>query len=184
MTKEEINQEIERRNDIFRKASTSEKRILIIQDALEQLHKGCYFATRMFYTFFPDSLWVRLSKIHGKKNVKGLSIQPALLNDPSCYCCAFGALLVSTIRYQNQVFLGDVGRSIPFKKVDDNDTGILDVFSKEQMKFVEQVYEGFDTNDKYLNDKIDELHEQYPESQSRMIAIFENMLRNNGELIL
>lgn len=167
---------IEKENRKFRKANKERKRIMIIKDALAQLKSGKYK---------PESAYFDVSKVHENKidacdRENSKEVQKLLATLPSCFVCAKGALFISTVRLGNSYIIGPPEILTPRELIArDVQTGVLmnKYFSKETLKNVESVFEGWHEGWTYLK-KYNLVHKS---KKSILIHILEKMLKNKGE---
>jgi len=107
-----------------------------------------------------------------------------------CQVCAKGAMLISSIRKFNNFSLQDFVDT----DLDDlaSEDGTYDIFGQEN---ADKMEEYFEQNDPLLNEKGEEYDpyndnhsscdfkqwtDDYPDSEDRLIAIFQNAIRNKG----
>ena len=172
----------------FEKMSIKEKRLCVIQDALDSViveiitpDTGNYISSNVFTTTNFAVGYFHLD-IKSNPNIK-------------CSACELGTLLISTCRFSNQLEYGEASKILfaserfkPFNKL----------FSKEQVFLMESCFEGSGVVEigeplRYLNKQrkktkkevkiFDSYVKTYPEAKDRMIAMFINMIRNDGIFI-
>jgi hypothetical protein len=186
MRKCDITRIINNNNKIWANASKRERRVLLAKDVIAQINAGKVIPAQ--------STWI--SSSNGRQLVAGGgSVQRAIISGeiPKCECCALGGLMLSAIKYCNNVnaeegeyFIGFTTHVTPnSQQVDDAATRLLyDVFDPRTVQATEAVYEmgiGQFTNISYMC-----LDDGYPEnlrmlkSEDRMIAIMENIIENKG----
>jgi hypothetical protein len=148
---------IEQKNKAFHKLSDKEKRIAVAKDVIAQVEARKYRATPGTYLF-----------------VKGLRVdedvqKPLLEESTKCNVCAVGAAFASAARLGNNLFYGQSER-IEMKKL-----------FGEGLFTIEQAFEGWRHVDKALL----AFHKKHgPTSSKRLVAIFQNIIDNDGEFIL
>ena len=207
LTQKQLDEKIKKRNDVFKKATTSQKRVLIAKDVIDQILAKRFNPKRGF--------WVRFRNERKLEDVVESSLQEKFLDNtiPSCDCCALGGLMMSCTLYNNNEKVGDVIASaddtagilpFDFKSNQDFDIGfnLTDrrkgfdngfgkIFSKNQLKLIEMSYEKgrgwFDSDRVYIDSelvaKAIRFGRQHRSNNSRLIAIMKNIVKNNGEFI-
>ncbi len=163
MNKNKIQQEIERRNTLFAGKTPAEQRVLIAQDVIALLEVGRLKASNEYLD-------------HPVRNyyMAGLQAQTVLLESPkSCACCAKGAIFVSYILFKNDLKCGKDFEDV-FDGVKRNRPA-LDIFPADMLEDLENCYEGFDGQKRWID--------KYPDRMTRLIALMENIIANNGEFI-
>ncbi len=186
MRKNKIQRLIEKNNKLMANATKSEKRVIIAKDALSQIRSGNFEAEA--------SIW---ADVHGDFDLDSTcSAQEQLLkSDVSCNGCALGSILVSAIRLSNQVSVDEFDELTNQKTLGEqieknNVPTINDIFTKSQLILIENAFEGcsgyFRHNNKTLNyserlsNRIYKFTSKYLDMNDRLIAILENIIRNNG----
>ncbi len=170
LTTEQINKE-------FNKLSVVEKRLVVIQDALDSVINGTYLPKEGTYC---DSL----------SPEKDVQTNPNV----QCHVCALGSMLVSTTKFVNELTYVDVHTILmndtPYPK-------FTSIFSDEQIYLVERcfeitqfygnLYSKLDRTNSYEARRLNQLayafQNEFPDVVDRIVAIFHNMLRNDGILI-
>lgn len=173
---------IEANNLIFKSASSAEKRVLVAKDVLKQINSGKYNAQQMCY--------VKFSNINiNEDDPKEISLQNKLLeNTTKCKCCAIGGLMLSAIRYTNNVNINkDIfnnkneyhaldyngsDKDISSKQATNN---IKKIFSNKELRKIEDWFEDFESN---MGDKWNSLS-----PKQRLIKIMKNIIDNNGKFL-
>jgi hypothetical protein len=106
----------------------------------------------------------------------------------SCNCCALGAMFMSCTLYNNQTTAADFNHEVHWfdEYIQDGmplANGLNKFFSKTQLKLIEAYFEGgagaFDAPLTH-GDKIKLWVEVYPGDQTRLAAIMQNIVDNNG----
>lgn len=148
------------KNETFNKLPAKERRILIAKDVVKQIKLGIYNPKKMIYA----------------KVESDVISQESLLKNPLCEVCALGALLLSTIRLANKYtfdnFIGKWECNEVLKKY----------FNKNQIQELEFAFEMWEANGGTLKKAV-EFGEQYQKPSERLVAIFENVIKNDGEFI-
>lgn len=168
-----INELIAENNRIWRQASDKEKRILLAKDCLRQIKTGKYIPK--------SGRWVgegTVLRIANSCN-PGASIQPVLL-DPNmtCECCALGALVLSQVRYSNNVCNKSLGLSLHPSSLEiygDNAEMIEYCFEKGRGLYTQFCFGREDLK------RCLAFIKKYPNKNKRIVAIFENIIKNDGE---
>lgn len=171
--------------------SKKQRRIEIIKDAMLQLKAGTFVSTPGIYVDINnDNLNNQIDLIYQDDAKKHLQdIKPK-----TCKVCAKGALLVSCVRKENDMTLGDLMDAGSQDAVDRLSQDGL--FKEQNLHLIERAYEGWLTN-RLSNDEKDEytpllrkFFKKYGKgrskvsSEKRLMAIFRNMLRNDGVFVL
>lgn len=196
--KQKLQRQILRRNKAFDAASSTEKRVMVAKDVIAQLKAGRFQA----YT----QTWATPRHKNGTDLVDTWIDHLAFDDDPpagrqaiselflgkkiaECECCALGAIFMSCAVYSNKTTVKDfVDETFD---VDDRvevkngfTSGLSRIFSPAQLKLVEIIFEGghgaFDSDSLQQRAVIDRWNEKFPEPKQRMIAIMENIVKNNG----
>jgi hypothetical protein len=182
-TKQQVKKLIEKNNKIWEAASTRERRVLVCKDVLAQLKAKKYIAQA--------GQWVK--SIAAPIGKDGCSLQEIIHQDelPVCSCCALGGLMLSTVKYANKVKLnlGDkrytINYSVPLNDYmrhsptsSETSVQLRKVFDARTLENIESVFElgdglfGFDT---CAPEEWYDLN-----AESRMVAIMENIIANDG----
>lgn len=193
MITKKIENEIARRNEIWKNASAQERRILVCKDVISRIKSG---------QFQPETGKFASLTIQDKEDKD--SVQACVISKEPCECCALGGMLLSTISYKNRVTIKDwVNVSYGGHLESPNEFnyfGIAQVFTKAQLKKIEQAFEGFsglygptsevdfccdEDEVKACNAPKEEkaimsFYLKYTDPKARMIAIMNNIIRNNG----
>ncbi len=144
----------------------SEQRVVIAKDVIAQLHEGRYFA-EMGNWVEPDED-VEYSK-------------EALTDEytPVCKVCGLGALFLSAVRFGN----GFRARPGSMLLVTQIESVLIDIFNHDQISLIEQAFE--QGRGQYSGDE-GAIHfgQQYDYDEERLLAIMNNIVRNDGEFIV
>lgn len=181
LTKKEIQAEIKRRNKLFKNATKPQKRVLIAKDVIQQINLGRIIPKSMSWVDFDSSF-------------KQGSVRDHLLGKEECKACALGGIFASCTLFNNETtfekdrdFLEDLGFSIfDYNKKPKN--GMMSIFSKSQLKLIEFAFEEGD-GWCLVTDACDpakselsaiDFGKKFSNSKDRMVAIMENIIKNNG----
>jgi hypothetical protein len=176
MLTEEISTEM---NNKFNSLSKAEKRVLIAKDVIAMVNAGKRQPITSFYL-----------RINNSWDFSNNDSVQKIVDDISCYCCALGACLLSTIKYVN---------SVEFHELDiiNSDSSeiwrlLKSLFTPKQMLLIEYAFESKESGDRVgedsfkqtLTEKEVELSikfgKRYFYSKDRLIAIMENIIKNKG----
>jgi hypothetical protein len=193
-----VKAEIAARKAEFKAAGQAGKRVLIAKDVISQIKKNIWVATGGTYVSFEDANrfgfgtgFVSNSFI---SNSKKASLQEVLLLNKEkrvCSCCALGAMMLSCTLYNNKVtgedvhanymgsgFTDEIDEGIP------NKNGLNRIFTNKQLKLIEQAFEqGFIDEGAVSRRPEVQFGLRYNNPQKRMIAIMNNIIKNEGEFI-
>jgi hypothetical protein len=172
------------KNKAFNKLSKTAKKLAIIDDALAQVKLGKIIPkARTYYEI------CEFESLVGYDEEKyDVSIQ-SLLPQVSCNACAKGFLLLSTINKRNQVTLQDMYNA--WDESDFIEETISDIFTKNQLDLIETAFEKDVVVDNYyladdegnktkIAEKAIQFGSKYKTDESRLVAILNNMKKNNG----
>lgn len=188
-----INKKIEIRNKIFETASKTEKRILIAKDIMAQIKSKKFKAVCGIYTETSDAC-VKAEDLDSTSLQVGLEVSNVI-----CECCAKGAIVLSKIRFANEV---DIYKNIERNPTIYNDPAkIKDIFSIKQLDLMESAFEVEDYK-RLANEEINErltrlttlvfskkqikaikFGSKFKNANDRLIAIMENVIKNKGAFI-
>ena len=176
------NTQIKKWNETFKKASKPEKKILIAKDVLANIKSKKYIASHGNYF---NNLY-ELSLNIGKNN----DIQENFDKIENCECCALGACLISSTKYQNKLTFDDLGYG---SSTSNSWLQLKSIFTPREMAIIESCFEGFDTNacrvatDKFYYEldsntgiKCQDFHDDYIDDEERLVAICKNIIKNKG----
>ena len=179
----------------FEKLSPSQKRVTIAKDVIAQIKLGRYIADSGSYIAninFKNNL--------GDDEMHNKDIKKNFGKIKSCTVCAMGACLMSATKFANKLSFGDVGDSVRDLVNDKVKDLFSKLFSPEQLLLIETAFEGggddtdgdsrvaydlfdLDRNQFEGSDFLqpsDEFRNNYYESEKRLIAIMENIIKNKG----
>lgn len=172
----------------FKNLSLPKQRVAIAKDVIKQIKKGCYYPKESDYINFSEDF--DLSEKTLKKDIKK---NFRLIKE--CEVCALGSVILSCTRFTNELTFSDLleGDDREFKK-------ILEIFDAKQLSLIEHAFEGFHydrdgvfagkafdwdvilTKSEIKKTKL--FHDSYSDSDDRLIAIMENIIKNDGEFTL
>lgn len=139
-------------------------RVEIALDALAQVRAEKFIPTHLHgYIYFPKAI------SHHPDD----QLQKHLTDDRICYGCARGALFLSIIRKHNDLSTGAGLRDCHTVWSDVRWSKEKEFFDLDQIHKIEMAYEGY----KY------DFYQIYRNPQDRLIAILENIIRNNGTFV-
>lgn len=181
-TIEEFNQYIEESNAAFKKANKKRKIVLLAKDVIERIKLKQLKATAGV-----------TCRLEDKRGVKAEdSIKEILPKIKNCECCAKGALFLGYIGRVNEMTVGEIEdetshNSSEMKK-------LLKIFDENQLSLIETAFEGhqvvnIDSKKEWIEIKEDVLDKavqyfyDYPSSTKRLVAICENLIKNQGTFI-
>lgn len=178
LSKENFLKKIQETNEIFNNSTPEQKRVMIAKDVIERLElrmlvawKGCIIKA------LESSVGTPIDVPINQHNVNNLT----------CEVCAKGGLLASYVgRVNNYDFI----RSHNNFDSNPEHRKLLEVFSIEQLALIEAAFEGcfYLENVKFKDDdlmKALSFFNAYAyDANERLIAICENIIKNNGEFVL
>lgn len=153
----------------FEKANPAQRRVMIAEDALQQLKIGKFVAT--------PGTYVNACDLADEAGITDDVQLNTLLHNPtlksSCDVCARGALLLSAVRYRNDCTIDDCGTT-------SEDSHVRE-FGTEQYG-IEEAFEEYDSEntngegwaDKFLSKK------ERGNATTRLELILKNIIRNKG----
>jgi len=190
-----IQEEITKRNEIWKSSNTAQRRVLVAKDVIERLNSNQISAEEGNWCSFPE------------EQKEGESVQEVILKGERCSACGIGSIFLSLISYVNQLTFTDKdlygfnmmtdyeNETVEYKK-------LKNVFSDSQLKLIEQSFEGgrgffefdSDVQDYLFYDDYDKptyrgaaiqiaalrFYEKYPSENERLKAIMENIVENGG----
>jgi hypothetical protein len=183
-----------------KKKTKVQRRLEVVKDAIKQLKaKKITANTGDVVNFNYDSPLGLLSQSedNDKEIQKYLQKLLKISKKPVCKVCARGALLISTINKENNFTVGDLCNisSGSFSKNSVEDKRLLKLFSDKQLALIE---EAFERNSHYDLDEFGinmlnysilseeegllahKFSDKFPDAKKRLIAIFENIVKNKG----
>lgn len=212
----QIKREIAKREAIFKKASATQKRVLIAKDVIAQIkakkikpESGTFVSVEKVKGFISSSeadkrtgAWNyamnRLSDSAGSEaDVRQLYLENTI---QQCSCCALGGMFMSCTLYNNNTTVGnlsyaadDIGDVI----LNEDNTeplpnGLNKFFSVAQLKLIEQTFEGdngavvsgmYDGTGETVDEfspRAEAFYNKYRKPKDRLVAIMQNIVKNNG----
>jgi hypothetical protein len=211
----QIAREIAKREAIFKKASPTQKRVLIAKDVIAQIkakkikpEQGSFVMVEKVQGFMSSTeaeyrtgSWNfamnKLSDTEGfDADVRHLYLENKI---QQCSCCALGGMFMSCTLYNNNTTVDNLyyaGDAIGNVLYDDNpehlSNGLNKFFSVAQLRLIEQTFEGnqgvvnsgMDDNTGEIVDKYspesEAFYTKYKKPKDRLIAIMQNIVKNNG----
>jgi len=161
---------IEKTNELFNNSSKAEKRVMIAQDCIDRIKATLLEPQTQRLIRLPDFANVN------KENV----------NSITCEVCAKGGLFAS---YVGRVNNFDESCVISNDEKNPAHTKLLEIFTLEQLAIIEYAFEG--TQYIYsisISDSmcsiLESFYRHYVTDKERLIAICENIIKNNGDFVL
>ncbi len=163
-------QNIARKNARFHKMSKTEKRMAIARDVLKQLRLEKYRACQG--TYIHDRKYVLPYDHTNYDHGDSTKLQAILLSEkaPQCAVCAVGSAFLSLSRLGNNVSMASDKHQVLYSIFGKNNV------TKMELIF-EAVYPGY--SDSYPKREHDFI-KAYPKQNDRLVAIFRNIIRNQG----
>jgi hypothetical protein len=197
LTLKDLNSQIEASNQEFNTASIYTKRVMVAQDVLDRIQIKQIKARRGSVVHVPDTVRTKLQ--HSTFSfTSNHSIKDTLCNEEfECEVCAKGAMFMGYVGRVNEFAWGLTNslsahhhHSVMMKK-------LVELFTEYQMSLMETAFEGrcYVYGDKDGNSLFPEGTAQHNEylaalyvydgqpSHERLIAICNNIIRNEGEFI-
>jgi hypothetical protein len=212
----QIEREIAKREAIFKKASPTQKRVLIAKDVIAQIkakkikpEQGSFVMVEKVKGFISSSAaeerngtyhyaWNKLDASEGSAaDVRRLYLENKI---QQCSCCALGGMFMSCTLYNNSTtveslgFAGDDIGGALYKSSEPGSisNGLDKFFSVEQLRLIEQTFEGNNgvvtggerdddggEFDKF-SPRSEAFYTKYKKPKDRLIAIMQNIVKNNG----
>ena len=178
--------QIQKRNKEFSAADKAGKRVLIAKDVIKLLKADKLTAATGVFIGLDD----QHSTVHEELEATGLR-EAFLANEVQCEACGLGALMLSCTLYNNRCTCGDtilkgasighwIDRNYPIKN------GLNKIFSRDQLKLIEQTFEGglgyFNIDNDYI-ENARRFYYNHPRHKDRLLAIMQNIVQNKGEFI-
>lgn len=185
-------------NDKFKKATAAQKRVIIAQDALDQIKSKRFkpesgnFLKVKNLEFNPNGYHTSEEAELGEK-----SFQKVFVESPKIKCvgCALGALFLSTTVVNNNSTVcetieegSDLGEMIQYRNSFSN--GLHKFFSEEQLVQIEYCFEGgagyfgsYNISSTEKRVKLDEFISKHRglSATNRLVAILNNIIENEGK---
>jgi hypothetical protein len=186
---QKLKREIAKRNRVFEAATTAEKRVLIAKDVIAQI-KARRYRPRL-------GTWAKAVTNDGRRTNPSFvfgedaSIRELFLSKKivACECCALGAMFMSCTLYNNKMTAEQFAEQLDYEfdvrvaTPGGLSNGLNLFFSPAQLKLIEAAFEGNDGAFSVTGcraEKIAEWSARYENSLERLIAIMENIIKNNG----
>lgn len=182
---------INKKNEAFAKMTKMEKRIAIAKDVISQVRAKKLKASPGTYCYLNLNRKQKLDK-------KGRVELQTLMNDgaiASCDVCAIGGIFASKVSIGNN-FKVKVSKNWINEKLEIEDESIEDddmvkslkgIYTERELRLIEYAFEGkdiydiFDKKPDNFHDALKNFYKEYKKSENRLIAIMENIIRNEGE---
>jgi len=175
---QDLSEKITKNNKSFAKMTPAQRRVAVAKDTLKAIQVG--FINPIVGSYV-------LADYNFNKVQFGEDMQTILLELPYCNCCAKGALFVVKVAKFNHC---KVDQNL---KEDFSDSGIIGddglvssldgVFTRRQLNIIENAFEAKYLNGSFKNKvfyKASFLYEHL-EPKDRLIAICENIIKNDGD---
>ena len=193
---QKINEQIEKNNAEFKKATPAQKRVLIAQDVIAQIKAKRFIAESGIWAIpsYKDNV-----VLDGDESVQKLFATKEL---ESCNVCALGGLFMSCANLNNTTTSDDLNCEADslgeiISEGRDISNGLHKFFSKKQLMLIEIYFErnqGYFTNcnvefdSRFLKsidfDHVRSFGEKYGgDDNKRLKAIMENIVANNGTFV-
>ena len=148
------------------KMTNAQKRVEIAKDVIKQIHAKLYRVG--------ESGFISLGPNDFSADVQGDQVVDHLdeVNPGNCGVCALGGLMLSRIRFENNLAireLGLSGRDIRF--------ALGDIFTRKMLSSIEAAFEAwFDS----FWDAERDFHDSHGNHEDRLIAIMQNIIDHRG----
>lgn len=158
-----LDRQIKQLNAAYKRATPTQRRRMIVEDALKQIKNG---------TITPEmGLYVSLREPVATHRYAYVSsdepLQPVLLKGQAhCECCAKGALFVSCVRLSNRYNGNPTG-------IDSDMINDLVGWPEDNYNLIEEAFESLEGEYWY---------DTYPKDKDRLVAILKNILSNKSVL--
>lgn len=166
-----------KRNKKFADASKAEQRVMIAKDVIAAIKASKYSAEQ--------GTWVDILDYNATKFEEGKELQ-AVIKDPafSCNVCAIGACFTSAVKLGDNCKINEdmtLDRGVDIgNRGFDKDPVIRRYFTPAQVSLIECAFElggGWAGN---TSDAAAAFGEKYDYDDDRLVAIMENIVKNNG----
>lgn len=158
-------EELKKRNAAFWRLSKEKQRLAIAHDVIEQVKRQRFIGQGGSYVAFENILFA-YKKLQRK----------LLTSDMSCAVCGLGAAIVSAIRLGNKLSLRPVIYGLgPHAQLEC-------IFDSYQLALIESAFEGDSFGILAFEDNrpFKAYREKYPDNSKRLVAIYQNIIRNDG----
>ena len=170
---------IEKKNKAFARMSAKRKRLAIAADVIEQVRLKRFTAEQNVYVGIDALRDYKESIVYESAALQQFLVYPPK-NAVSCTVCGIGAIVLSKAKLGNEVVL----KHRYFHEA------LEDIFSERQQCLIETAFEGYNSGPYSWSD--DENEEANPAAvkfyrkyagndDKRLVAIFRNILKNDGE---
>ena len=161
---------IEKTNEVFNNSAPEQKRVMIAQDVIDRIKAQLLQPKVQRLIRMPECARVN------QENVNTLT----------CEVCAKGGLLAS---YVGRVNNFDVDCLISNTENNEAHVKLLELFTLEQLAIIEYAFEGGQYIHSVnisgnLRTALRMFYENYETAEERLIAICENIIKNNGDFVL
>lgn len=178
MKLEQLNEEIQKNNEVFAKLSKADKRVQIAKDCIARLEfKQVMYETG---TVLSAKTLARLKEAHD-------DVKTTLTSPIKCTACAKGGLFLSYVGRANNYTKHNIdGTCSQYSNEHDK---LLEIFTITQLSLIETAFEGYqfittyngkDITLKNIKDAENFFNVYYSNDNERMIAICENIIKNKG----
>lgn len=206
----QINKLISKKNLIFKKATKSQKRVMIAEDVIASIKSKLYKIT--------PQVWVK--GLDAEYAADGTQLQSLLTEDnmKDCKCCGLGACFLSSVRLFNDVLVDEI-ETISEMELEDIQNNLNSIFGTTNTQMIEVAFErgrgrfyvegALSAYNRYKNDPDESITwkeavedyvygcvltikqaqdamafgKRYSKSTDRLIAIMKNIIKNKGEFI-
>jgi len=175
-----MNKQTQKRNAAFKRATKSERAVMVAKDALKMLSAGKTTAATGNWATFEDKF--------DNEEVENEQICDLSDQFSGCRVCALGSLMLSEVRHTNNLKFSQVAGMLDYEYEGHR---LNKVFSETQQKLMELAFEGglgyFDAYDcvsEKVQERIESFYEKYPDDADRLRAILQNVIKNGGKFVL
>lgn len=178
---------IEKNNAIWKASNKMQKRVLLAQDVINQIKAQKYVAQ--------SGCWA-ITNFEDKNYDKQVSLQEELIkpNGVQCECCALGGLMLSSVKYNNNVNIDKCYNQFEF--IDNDD--LYDEDHNTDQKMSRQLHDVFDTQTlekietwfedgygRYKDDSFKLSGDKYDlwrgmDEDNKLISLMENIIEGKG----
>lgn len=181
---------ITKQNKKFEQATPAQKRVMIAEEVIAQVKANRIISDR--------GVWLNIDFKDGGNINPTESIQNLFKNNQvkECRCCALGAMMVSCTILNNKELYQDLcfhfehlGHWVDEYK-EKLPNGFNKFFTRKQLIMIECAFEGFMSyfrSEDLINPlthneikKTKDFFEEHPETEERLLAIMENIIKNKG----
>lgn len=161
---------IEKTNELFNSSTPEQKRVMIAQDCIDRIKANLLTPKRE-----------RLITMPNYENVNQENV-----NSVTCEVCAKGGLLTSYVgrvnNFDESCHIGNSEYNSAHKK-------LLEIFTLEQLAIIEYAFEGQQHIHSVdipfgMSGALRGFYNSYVTDEERLIAICENIIKNNGDFVL